>query len=68
MNQPDDLAFDLDRYRKLLAEATDEKKRLALIELLIQERAMDRLEAAKSSERDAQTAATIVRVLGISKT
>jgi hypothetical protein len=27
--------FDVDRYRKLLAEAVDEKKRLALIDLLI---------------------------------
>ncbi len=35
--------FDYDRYRKLLAEATDESKRLALIHLLIEERAKDRL-------------------------
>jgi len=35
--------FDYDRYRKLLAEATDEPKRLALINLLIEERAKDRL-------------------------
>ena len=35
--------FDDDRYRKLLAEATDELKRLALINLLIEERAKDRL-------------------------
>jgi hypothetical protein len=49
-----DLEFDVDRYRKLLAEATDDEKRLALIELLIEERA--------------KTAAAIVRVLGISKT
>ena len=40
---PDDLGFDVDRYRKLLAEATDEKKRLALIELLIEEQAKERL-------------------------
>ena len=38
-----DLGFDVDRYRKLLAEATDEKKRLALIELLVEERAKERL-------------------------
>ena len=63
MSKPD-LEFDIDRYRKLLAEATDEKKRLALIELLIEERAMERLEAARCSERDATTAATIIRVLG----
>jgi hypothetical protein len=35
--------FDYDRYRKLLAEATDEPKRLALINLLIEEKAKDRL-------------------------
>jgi hypothetical protein len=35
--------FDYDRYRKLLAEATDEPKRLALIKLLIEEKAKDRL-------------------------
>ena len=67
MSEPD-LEFDIDRYRKLLAEATDEKKRLALIELLIEERAMERLEAARFSEQAATTAATISRVLGISKT
>jgi hypothetical protein len=49
MDKPD-LDFDIDRYRKLLAEATDEKKRLALIELLIEERAMEWLEAARQSE------------------
>ena len=35
--------FDFDRYRRLLAEATDERKRLALIDLLIEEKARDRL-------------------------
>jgi hypothetical protein len=38
-----DLKFDVDRYRKLLAEAVDEKKRLALIDLLAEERAKERL-------------------------
>jgi hypothetical protein len=38
-----DAGFDFDRYRRLLAEATDERKRLALIELLIEEKARDRL-------------------------
>ena len=33
--------YDYDRYRKLLAEATDESKRLALIDLLIEEGARD---------------------------
>jgi len=38
-----DAGFDYDRYRKLLAEATDEPKRRALIDLLIGEKARDRL-------------------------
>jgi hypothetical protein len=38
-----DTGFDYDRYRKLLAEANDQPKRLALIKLLIAERAKDRL-------------------------
>jgi hypothetical protein len=38
--------FDYDRYRKLLAEASDEPKRLALIQLLIEEKAKDRLAGA----------------------
>jgi hypothetical protein len=37
--------YDFDRYKRLLVEATDEPKRLALIELLIKERARDRLAA-----------------------
>ena len=59
-----DLGFDVDRYRKLLAEATDETKRLALIELLVEERAKERLDAERTSERDVLTAATIAKVLG----
>jgi hypothetical protein len=35
--------FDYDRYRKLLAEADDEPKRLAFINLLIEEKARDSL-------------------------
>jgi hypothetical protein len=42
MNKPD-AGFDFDRYRKLLAEATDEPKRLAFINLLVDEKAKDRL-------------------------
>jgi hypothetical protein len=38
-----DAAFDFDRYGKLLTEANDEPKRLALIDLLIEEKAKDRL-------------------------
>ncbi len=42
MSEPD-LGFDYDRYRKLLAEAVDEPKRMALINTLIDERAKDNL-------------------------
>jgi len=35
--------FDFDRYRKLLAEANDEQKRLAFINLLVDEKAKDKL-------------------------
>jgi hypothetical protein len=38
-----DSGYDCDRYRRLLAEANDEPKRLALIKLLIGEKAKDRL-------------------------
>ena len=46
------MGFDVDRYRKLLAEAVDDTKRLALIDLLIEERAKERLEAHRASDRD----------------
>src|ERR1700743_3824895 len=39
----DDAGYNYDRYRQLLAEAADETKRLALINLLIEEKAKDRL-------------------------
>jgi hypothetical protein len=42
MSKPD-AGFDYDRYRKLLAEATDESKRLAFINLLVDEKAKDSL-------------------------
>ena len=42
MTKPD-AGFDYDRYRRLLAEATDESKRLALIDLLVDEKAKDSL-------------------------
>jgi hypothetical protein len=35
--------YNYDRYRRLLAEADDEPKRLAFIHLLIEEKARDRL-------------------------
>ena len=38
-----DAGYNFDRYRQLLAEADDEPKRMALINLLIEEKAKDRL-------------------------
>jgi hypothetical protein len=62
-----DEGFDYHRYRKLLADAVDEPKRLALIDLLVEERARDRLEAQRAADRKAMTAMTIARVLGVSR-
>lgn len=59
-----EVLFDYSRYQRLLVEAVDEKKRLALIKLLIEERAMDRLAAQQASDRAAMTAWTVSRVLG----
>ncbi len=59
--------YDYHRYRRLLAEAVDESKRLALIELLIREKAHDQLEAQRTSDRVAMTAKTVARVLGTSR-
>lgn len=58
-----DLGFDYHRYHRLLTEADDEDKRLALIELLIEEKAKDRLAAQRASDRAAMTAHTIATVL-----
>ena len=63
MSKPD-AGFDYDRYRKLLAEATDEASRLELIDLLIKEKARDRLEAQRTSDRVAMTAVTVAKILG----
>jgi hypothetical protein len=52
--------FDFRRYRQLLAEADDEPKRLAFIELLIEERAKEQLD-------NEQRAVTIANVLGTSR-
>ena len=53
----DTQGFDYGHYRRLLAEAVDEPKRLALIRLLIDERAMHRLaEHTASQRRQAHTA------------
>lgn len=56
--------YDYQRYRQLLSEAVDETSRLRLITLLITERARDRLEAQRASDRNAMTAETVARVLG----
>lgn len=56
--------YDYHRYRQLLAEASDERKRLALIALLIEEKARDRLAAERASDRAAMTAMTVAKVLG----
>jgi Trp operon repressor len=62
-----DTAFDYHRYRQLLSEAVDDDKRLELINLLIEERARDRLAAQIASDRAAMTASTIAKVLGPSR-
>jgi hypothetical protein len=62
-----DAGFDFHRYRQLLAEAVDDNKRMALIDLLIEERAKERLEAQRASDRVAMTAATIEMVLRASR-
>ena len=56
--------YDYHRYRKLLAEAVDETKRLELIDQLIEEKARDRLEAQRTSDRVAMTAVTVAKILG----
>lgn len=62
-----DAGFDYHRYRQLLAEAVDEKKRLALIDVLIEERAKERLEAQRASDRAAMTVSVIATVLRASR-
>jgi len=58
-----DVGFDYHRYHRLLTEADDDDKRMALIELLIEEKARDRLAAQRASDRAAMTANTIANVL-----
>jgi hypothetical protein len=62
-----DVAFDYHRYRQLLADAVDDDKRMALINILIEERARDRLAAQTASDRAAMTASTIAKVLSASR-
>ena len=57
--------YDYHRYQKLLAQAVDETKRLELINVLIQEKARDRLEAQRTSDRVAMTTQTVAKVLGM---
>ena len=59
-----DVSFDYRRYRQLLADAVDESKRIALINILIEERAKERLAAQNASDRASMTASTIAKVLG----
>jgi hypothetical protein len=59
-----DAGYDYTRYQKLLAEAVDERKRLELIDLMIRERARDRLADQRMSDRVAMTTATVSKVLG----
>lgn len=59
-----DTGYDHHRYRKLLVDAVDETKRLELIDLLIEEKAREKLEAQRASDRVAMTAQTVARVLG----
>jgi len=63
-----DMEFDYKRYRQLLADAVDDGKRWALINLLIEERAKERLAAKLASDQAAMTASTIGKVLGSSRT
>ncbi|MBB5045914.1 hypothetical protein HNR60_000649 [Rhodopseudomonas rhenobacensis] len=58
----DEAEFDIERYRALLAQADDEQSRLALIELLIEENARDRM-AADEARRQALSQAEIIRRL-----
>ncbi len=62
-----DVSFDYHRYRQLLAEADNDDKRMALINILIEERARDRLAAQIASDRAAMTASTIAKVLSVSR-
>ncbi len=62
-----EMGFDYHRYRQLLADAIDEDKRLELINILIEERARERLAAQNASDRAAMTVTTIAKVLGSSR-
>ena len=57
-------SYDYQRYKQLLAEAVDEARRLELIEIIVREKAGERLEAQRMADRVAMTALTVARVLG----
>lgn len=59
-----DAGYDHTRYRQLLSEAVDDEKRLELIHLMIREKARDRLQAQRMSDRVAMTTATVANILG----
>jgi len=63
MSKPE-TSYDYQRYKKLLAEAVDDTKRLELIDLMIREGARDKLEAQRTSDRVAMTAVTVAKILG----
>ncbi|MFQ3453477.1 hypothetical protein PMN64_09180 [Bradyrhizobium sp. UFLA01-814] len=64
MSEQEATTYNYQRYRQLLSEAVDESSRLQLISLLIAEKARDRLEAQRASDRSAMTAETVAKVLG----
>jgi hypothetical protein len=63
MSKPDS-GFDYDRYRKLLAEANDEPKRTALIELLVVEGARAKLATQRSGIGRAPISDSLKKPLG----
>jgi hypothetical protein len=60
----EETGYDYYRYKQLLAEAVDEASRLELIEIMIREKARERLEAQRTSDRVAMTAVTVAKILG----
>jgi hypothetical protein len=56
--------YDYRRYLRLLADAVDETKRLALIDVLIRERARERLQAQRIADRVATTTVAVAQMLG----
>jgi hypothetical protein len=61
MRTPKD-SFDIDRYRRLLSHADDDASRRALIDLLIEENARERL-AADDAQRRAMLQSEAIRRL-----